>query len=94
MSAEETVERMWQQGYCGAEIAKRVGWKLARVFGYVERHRDKCPSRYNKTTQEERDEMRQMVRDGVPIQEIALYFGVSTETIYRNTRDVRWGVAQ
>lgn len=88
---EQVVERMWRNGHLGSEIAERVGWKKSRVYAYLERHRDRCPARYSKTTQDERDDMVSMLRDGVGISEIADYIGVSNETVYRNTRAYRLG---
>lgn len=90
---EKVVERMWKNGHLGKEIAERVGWKKSRVYAYLERHRDRCPARYSKTTQEERDEMLSMLKDGMSVPEIANYIGVSNETVYRKTREYRHGDA-
>lgn len=86
---ERIIDAMWADGHSGKAIANELGWKLDRVYGYVNRHRDRCPARYNKLTQEERDTVHAMMRDGSSIDEIALYLGTSRTTVYRNTRELR-----
>lgn len=89
MTAEERVVELWAAGKSGCAIAYEVGWTNQQVFNYASKHRDKCLPRIVMSTRDEREEMRRMVREGVPVKQIARHIGVSETTVYRATRKLR-----
>lgn len=89
MTTEERVIELWAEGKSACAIAHEVGWRTQRVFDFASKNRDKCMPRVILSTREEREEMRRMVREGVPVKQIARHIGVSETTVYRATRKLR-----
>lgn len=78
--------RLWGEGRTLVEIAEAVGKPADSLSAYKSNHRTQFPRRRAKTTtDEQRRQMVEMRRSGMPCKEIAQIFGVSSVTVSQYT---------
>lgn len=83
------VERMWTDGATIDEIAKKLHRGRPSLAAFINRHRDRFPSRVNPVTGEQKSEIIRRRAAGERAEDIAVALGVSESTVYKTLREVR-----
>lgn len=83
------VERMWTDGATIDEIAKKLHRGRPSLAAFINRHRDRFPSRANPVTEEQKSEIIRRRAAGERAEDIAAALGVSESTVYKTLREAR-----
>ncbi len=81
----EKVVQLWNQGVPARKIAEEVGTRSSRIYDIVAkmRMRGEVPLLVRKRKIIDRKKLFQMLREGTPVEEIALKMGVHGASIYK-----------
>ena len=88
---EDAIVALWKEDATIAQIAARVGIPTHAVNYFKEKHRDLCPHRSHRLTEEQLDEIKHRHLAGQEAWKIAKAVGINVSTVYQNIKKIHGG---